>query len=103
MKFWNNSVKKAKLSHTNLHQYYFTNPKSGTTYLLNKDLRDEYHFEICPKNDDIFDEWETSQDNITALLSKINAFNKHYENAKEEKDGFVICFELTNISPRSID
>ena len=90
MRFWNNSVKKAKLSHTNLHQYYFTNPKSGTTYLLGQDLRNGYHFEICPKNDDIFDEWETSQENIDALLSKINEFNKHYENAKQEQDGFVI-------------
>ena len=89
MKFWNNSVKKAKLTHAKYNEYYFINPKSGATYLLRQDLQDEYHFEICPKNDDIFDEWETSQENIDILLDKIAKFKKEFENAKEEKDGFT--------------
>ena len=90
MRFWKNSVKKVKLSHMwASSDYYFVNPQTGTTYLLRKGLAKEYDFEVCPEDDDIFDEWETSQENIEILLSKIEEFNKELENAKAEQDGFI--------------
>ena len=89
MKFWKNSVKKAKLSHAQCNDYYFVNPQNSTTYLLRQDLSDAYHFDICPKDDDIFDEWETSQENIDILLDKIAEFKNEFESAKQEKDGFT--------------
>lgn len=90
MRFWKNSVKKVKLSHMCASSdYYFVNPQTSTTYLLRKGLAKEYYFEVCPKNDDIFDEWETTQENIDILLAKIDEFKKELENAKAEQDGFI--------------
>lgn len=99
MRFWKNSVKKVKLSHMRASSdYYFVNPQTSTTYLLRKGLAKEYYFEVCPKNDDIFDEWETSQENMDILLSKIEEFNKELENAKAEQDGFIaVRFSKTSV------
>ena len=89
MRFWNNSVQKAKLTHAKHDDYYFVNPKNGVTYQLRKDLRNNYHFEMCSATDDIFDEYETSQENIDCLLEKIAQFQNDLANAEAEKDGFV--------------
>lgn len=86
MRFWKNSVKKVKLSHMSGSHYYFDDG-GGTTYLLRWD--GNYKFERCPKSDDIFDEWETTQENIDILLAKIDEFKKELENAKAEQDGFI--------------
>ena len=86
MRFWKNSVKSVKLSHISGSNYYFADD-GGTTYLLS--WCGKYRFERCPKSDDIFDEWETTQENIDILLSKIEEFNKELESAKAEQDGFI--------------
>lgn len=89
MRFWNNSAKRAKLTHAKGDDYYFSNPQSGMTYRLRKDLNKTYHFEIRSKNEELFDEWETSRENVDILLEKIHEFKKEVENAKQEKDGFT--------------
>ena len=89
MKVWKNSVKKAKLSHVKSNFYYFMHLGNGATYLLRQDLQGAYHFEICSSRDDAFDEWETTQENIDELVTKINAFKEIFEAAKQEKDGFI--------------
>ena len=94
MRFWKNSVKSVKLSHM-VGGYHYFNDEGGTTYLLS--WCGKYRFERCPKSDDIFDEWETTQENIDILLAKINEFNKELENAKQEQDGFI-AVRFTNNS-----
>lgn len=87
MRFWKNSVKGANLSHMLGGYYYFVDPYSLVTNELVWDGR--YRFYRCPKNDDIFDEWETSKENIDIMLAKIDEFKREFENAKAEKDGFI--------------
>ena len=89
MRFWKNSVKKAKLSHVKSNFYYFMHSGNGATYLLRQDLQGAYHFEVGSSYGDAFDEWETTQENIDELVAKIAEFKKIFEEAKQEKGGFI--------------
>lgn len=87
MKLWKNLVKRARLSQTNLdNTYYFE--KDFSTYKLCVKEKGKYRFYRSESSDGVFQQWETTEENIRYLLDKIACFEREVQNAKQEVDGF---------------